>query len=92
MITAEQFKSATGYDPQDDDLERCNCNLRGGSHTMCGWDDDRNMPNFIPSEPLVDEIIAGKTTFFELIRRQQLRASKLNNVTPINTPFLELVP
>jgi hypothetical protein len=53
MITAEQFKTATGYEPQDDDLERCNCPKAGELfHRMCGWDNKRNMPNFIPSIPV----------------------------------------
>ena len=52
MITAEQFRAAVGFDPQDDDLERCNCDQVGKpGHMFCGWDKSRNMPRFIPSDP-----------------------------------------
>lgn len=48
MITAEQFKAATGFDPQDDDLERCNCKHVGEiGHIFCGWDRHRNLPWYI---------------------------------------------
>jgi hypothetical protein len=47
-ITAEQFEAATGYAPQDDDLERCNCDKAGEPmHIHCGWDRERNLPEFI---------------------------------------------
>lgn len=49
-ITRESFFAATGFWPEQDDLERCNCDQAGRiGHTMCGWDSARNMPNFIPS-------------------------------------------
>lgn len=48
MITAEQFKQATGHEPQDDDLERSNCPLAGRmAHSCCGWDNELNLPVFI---------------------------------------------
>jgi len=49
MITREQFIKAVGCEPQDDDLERCNCPLAGEPifHSMCGWDDELNLPRFI---------------------------------------------
>lgn len=51
-ITAEMFQAATGFAPQDDDLERCNCAKAGEiGHFMCGWNNKRNMPNFIPDMP-----------------------------------------
>lgn len=47
-ITEEYFKACTGYDPKDDDLERCNCDRAGQiGHFLCGWDKKRNMPNFL---------------------------------------------
>lgn len=47
MITAEQFKAATGRDPEQDDLERCNCSEAGAiGHLMCGWNRDNNLPQF----------------------------------------------
>jgi hypothetical protein len=48
MITAEQFKAATGHEPKDDDLERSNCHRAGTmGHFHCGWDHSRNLPEFI---------------------------------------------
>lgn len=47
MITARKFKSATGRDPEQDDLERCNCRKAGQMfHLCCGWDKARNLPRF----------------------------------------------
>lgn len=47
MITAEQFKAATGRDPEDDDLERVNCPQAGRiGHLCCGWDSVWNRPQF----------------------------------------------
>lgn len=50
-ITAKIFKEATGREPEQDDLERCNC-LEAGTigHGLCGWDINRNKPNFEPEE------------------------------------------
>ena len=46
-ITAEMFKEATGYDPVDDDLERCNCPDAGKlAHSCCGWNKVHNKPQF----------------------------------------------
>jgi hypothetical protein len=47
-ITAEQFKEYVGREPEDDDLERCNC-VRAGQfgHTMCGWNSKANLPVFM---------------------------------------------
>jgi hypothetical protein len=52
-IDAKHFKKATGVSPQDDDLERCNCPKAGEMfHTMCGWDRERDLPNFWPKYPV----------------------------------------
>ena len=45
-ITAELFRQYTGREPQDDDLERCNCTKRGAGHTWCGWNISHNAPRF----------------------------------------------
>lgn len=48
MITAEQFKLATGYEPANDDLERCNCPQAGElGHWQCGWCEVKNRPRFM---------------------------------------------
>ncbi len=47
-ITAEQFKEATGHEPVNDDLERCNCPRAGLiGHLCCGWDYEENLPRFM---------------------------------------------
>ena len=46
--TREKFIAATGREPQDDDLERCNCPHAGETtHTQCGWGHDQNLPKFL---------------------------------------------
>lgn len=48
-ITREMFIAATGYEPVNDDLERCNCPDAGKiGHQSCGWNDVDNIPNFMP--------------------------------------------
>lgn len=47
-ITAEMFKEATGFVPENDDLERCNCEYAGTSgHYQCGWNKALNKPVFM---------------------------------------------
>ena len=56
MITAEHFKKITGFDPEQDDLERSNCERAGQfGHYMCGWDIKRDMPNFIPGPSIPEK-------------------------------------
>lgn len=51
-ITAKIFKAATGIEPEQDDLERCNCPKAGQMfHEMCGWNNSDNLPNFWPKKP-----------------------------------------
>lgn len=47
-VTEARFLARVGHEPVDDDLERCNCPLAGQiGHSMCGWDDERDLPRFI---------------------------------------------
>lgn len=47
MITREIFIAATGREPENDDLERCNCPKAGQiGHWMCGWNEEKNLPQF----------------------------------------------
>jgi hypothetical protein len=47
QITAEAFLTATGREPENDDLERANCPLAGESgHYYCGWDRAQNRPAY----------------------------------------------
>ena len=55
MITAEQYEKATGEKPENDDLERCNCQRAGmPGHYSCGWNYRENLPVFMagPEEEL----------------------------------------
>lgn len=46
-ITRERFRAAVGREPQNDDLERCNCPKVGQiGHFMCGWNERLEMPVF----------------------------------------------
>jgi len=37
-ITKNIFRTKMGYDPEDDDLDRCNCKEAGNlGHECCGW-------------------------------------------------------
>lgn len=52
-ITREHFINATGVEPEQDDLERSNCECAGEMfHTMCGWNTKHDCPNFmVPISP-----------------------------------------
>lgn len=55
-ITKEEFKKATGYDPENDDLERVNCSEAGKvGHLCCGWNYTKNMPVFLVGTENKDE-------------------------------------
>lgn len=46
-ITREKFIEATGREPQDDDLDRVNCDKAGQiGHYCCGWDEQADKPHF----------------------------------------------
>jgi len=46
-ITAEMFQEFTGRKPENDDLERCNCDKVGQpGHMQCGWNKVLNLPRF----------------------------------------------
>lgn len=48
MITREKFLEATGREPVNDDLERCNCSQAGALlHLCCGWDEKEDKPQFM---------------------------------------------
>jgi hypothetical protein len=47
-ITREMFIAYTGFEPVDDDLERCNCKNAGDlGHFHCGWNKARELPQFM---------------------------------------------
>jgi len=48
VITEEIFKEKVGSAPENDDLERCNCDKAGEIlHWGCGWCDDCDIPMFM---------------------------------------------
>jgi hypothetical protein len=47
QVTWTMFIKATGYMPENDDLERCNCEKAGEmGHQSCGWCETHNLPRF----------------------------------------------
>lgn len=45
MITKKKFKKATGHKPEQDDLERVNCEKQNTpGHYQCGWCVKHNQP------------------------------------------------
>ena len=47
-ITKEKFLKHVGFEPENDDLERCNCKEAGQwGHKDCGWSNTTNMPMFM---------------------------------------------
>lgn len=47
MIDRKRFVEATGREPEQDDLERCNCPDAGAiGHLCCGWDNAADKPQF----------------------------------------------
>lgn len=48
MISREKFIERVGREPEQDDLERCNCPLAGEmGHWSCGWNVERDLPQFV---------------------------------------------
>lgn len=48
IITAEKFEAKVGHKPEQDDLERSNCDRVGSvGHSMCGWCDEHEKPRFM---------------------------------------------
>lgn len=46
-ITREKFIAATGREPENDDLDRCNCRFAGDiMHQCCGWNVEHDKPQF----------------------------------------------
>lgn len=46
-MSAEEFEAKTGYTPEQDDLERVNCEEAGTiGHQSCGWCEICDRPRF----------------------------------------------
>lgn len=49
--TEQDFINATGHEPEQDDLERCNCEHKNEiDHQSCGICEEHNMPVFMCHE------------------------------------------
>ena len=47
MMNAAEFEAKTGRKPEDDDLDRANCNKAGNvNHFTCGWCLPCDLPRF----------------------------------------------
>lgn len=47
-ITAAYFEKRVGHPPENDDLDRCNCDKAGETgHWYCGWDWEADLPQFM---------------------------------------------
>jgi hypothetical protein len=48
QVTRERFIAGVGHEPQNDDLERCNCPAAGTpGHQNCGWCGSCEKPRFM---------------------------------------------
>lgn len=48
MISCAKFRVAVGWPPENDDMERCNCERAGQiGHFLCGWCDSCDLPRFL---------------------------------------------
>jgi hypothetical protein len=48
VISREKFIERVGHEPEQDDLERCNCPRAGEiGHWCCGWNVEADMPQFL---------------------------------------------
>lgn len=62
-ITREYFIAYVGREPENDDLERCNCKHAGQpGHGSCGWDRVTELPMFMVGFP-ERRFIYGDTPF-----------------------------
>jgi len=56
-ICRETFIFATGREPQDDDLERCNCSQAGSlMHSCCGWNEEHAKPQFMIGPRVIETL------------------------------------
>jgi len=73
MITAQEFENKTGRVPQDDDLDRVNCDKAGTpGHRQCGWCPVHDAPRFMCSCRSGAEIesLHGPTSAIEIAKQE----------------------
>lgn len=81
-ITAEWFKTATGADPIQDDLERSNCPKAGESgHYYCGWNHRVNLPRFMNPWKQATVCITDKTSGYRYMYAEEAEADKVAALT-----------
>lgn len=87
MITAEQFKAAVGRDPENDDLERSNCECGGEiGHYFCGWDEEANLPRFLATP---HKLVAEKNRCSTIVMREIEYEGRPRNF--YEPPFIAMV-
>ena len=61
-VTRDDFVKAMGREPENDDLERCNCPQAGQLlHWYCGWSTTSDRPMFLcPEEVLARHVTIGR--------------------------------
>lgn len=70
-ITHEQFIKATGREPDNDDLERCNCENAGmAGHYSCGWNRVLNRPVFQvgPEDRMIEHRVSSVVETIDVLR------------------------
>lgn len=102
-MDAKQFEKRTGRPPQDDDLERVNCDEAGSpGHTQCGWCGKHDAPFCeclcvcgyeAQRDPRkVDQKMASLVRKFDLLRLLDLSDVDRIKVGTINRLFMQSVP
>ena len=81
-ITAELFKQYVGREPEDDDLERCNCDKTGQlGHFMCGWNHKEKLPVYMAGQEEMTEAEKLVAQFKDdLTRGSTIKTSQLIDV------------
>jgi hypothetical protein len=83
-ITKKKFKAATGREPVQDELERCNCNLAGQlGHWGCGWCETCNKPNFV-CPCMQSRMEAQRLVSVPLTYESDLPRPPLSNIVTVN--------
>ena len=91
-ITAEDYKKATGADPENDDLERVNCTQLGQvGHQQCGWCPKCNLPRFCCGHNLtLKKEDAVKLNAARLLQELNARESACEREQGDNNPRLSV--
>lgn len=79
-MTPEEFEAKVGHKPEQDDLERANCELAGNiGHSMCGWCLNHDKPRFICGCLVKEDIArlkAGRKAWDRAVAKINLKINK----------------